>query len=310
MTARVLSQSILMSVGIMVSLFASCDGAGESPSTAQLFQEELESYRQEADADWLTLDSVFGRLDGQNEHVAVLLTVGPDHPADVRLRVFERRGDTLRPLLDTDIDPLPIPAGLNWVRMADGDGDGDDELFVRWDCSFRRDCHFLDVFDAQDHEIRRVPTNGASRIVGDDIADLNNDGAIEIIAFDYGFSYWTAFPDNRSPLSYPRPRVVLDWEGGRFRPAFGDFSSFYQGELAEAHSSLEREAKDADMLVAWAIQILYYEIQLRDCEEGWTEYLNLVEASQLGSEDLRGRITDINSKISELTTQRFGCAAR
>jgi hypothetical protein len=276
-------------------------------STESLFQSMLESFTRRG----LTLEQqVIGSLDGELEHVAALFSAGP---SETTLVVLERRGSALETLVERPVEGLPPSVGAStWLLMQDANGDGDDELFVRLQCSTaRRDCHSVLALDVREHGIQELPFQASEDTQGDDVRDLDGDGVVEVIGIDYDTPW---IPHSLASCSSGRLFVVLSWRGDSFADASQQYAQFYATQIEEARERLVEIRSGAagpqmdDCVIATAQTILYAHLQSGACREGWSEYLEQVDPSQLATDEWRRAIANINDELAAFVSSRFGCS--
>ena len=287
---------------------ASASPAPSTPaaSTESLFQSMLESFTSRG----LTLEQqVTGSLDGKLEHVAALFSA---EPPQTILVVLQRRDGALEKLVERPVEGLPPSVGANtWLLIQDADGDGDGELFLRLQCSTARpDCHSVLALDVREHSIQELPFQASEDTQGDDVKDLDGDGIVEVTGIDYDVPW---IPHSLAGCSSGRLFVVLSWRGDSFADASQQYTQFDATQIEEARERLVEIRSGADgvqmddCVIATAQTILYAHLQSGACREGWSEYLEQVDPSQLATDEWRGAIADINEELGAFAADRFGC---
>lgn len=278
-------------IAIVLSSSVVCQTGRAAPQVKAEFRSEVSKLA----AQGLKLRDAFEVvLEGNARLLAAIFErARPAKPEEANeFRLIESDGSTARTIFrrtDFYFSFTPAYASEEFSRLngTDINGDGAKEVVVQSSSGGNCwSCNPTEVYSIKDHKVELIAAAPVQRI-----ADLNNDGQIELIATD---ARWENY-DDFSHAASPAATIVYAWKNGRYVYASRDFAAYYRAEidrlkmsLEEAKSQINTEVWSDEFYVGVACSIAISYAHLGDIERGLKEMETLLQANARTQEQ-RGR---------------------
>jgi hypothetical protein len=179
-------------------------------------------------------------LDGGARHLAATFErAGAKDPAQrYEFRILESDGQAAKTIFRrTDFFFSFAATGeLQKLNGTDINGDGLKEIIVQSSSGGNCwSCNPTEIYQARNHRGELIAAGPVQQI-----ADLNGDGARELIVVD---TRWESY-DDLSHAASPTALMVYAWRGGRYVYASRDFAEFYRSEIARLRAAIDAAKAD------------------------------------------------------------------
>lgn len=151
-------------------------------------------------------------------------------------RLIESDGTSARTIFrrtDFSFSFTPAYSSDEFARMngTDINGDGLKDVIVQSSSGGNCwSCNPTEIYTVKDHKAELIAAGPVQRV-----ADLNRDGAVELIVTD---ARWENY-DDFSHAASPAATIVYAWKNGRYIYAPRDFAEYYKSEIDRFRATIE-----------------------------------------------------------------------
>lgn len=184
-------------------------------------------------------EAVEASLDGSSKHLAAIFErTSTKEPAQrFEFRIFESDGRTSKTIFRrSDFFFSFGERGAGKLNATDINGDGLKEIVVQSSSGGNCwSCNPTEIYRVSNHKAELIAAAPIRRI-----ADLNNDGILELLATD---ARWESYGD-LSHAASPSAVMVYAWRNGKYVYASRDFVLFYKEDIERSRASLDEAKAD------------------------------------------------------------------
>jgi hypothetical protein len=177
-------------------------------------------------------------------------------------------------------------AGAEKLNATDINKDGLKEILVQSSSGGNCwACNPIEIYQVRNQKAELIAAAPIMKI-----ADLNGDGALELVVTD---ARWEVY-DDFSHAASPGALMVYTWRDGRYVYASRDFANFYRSELDSIRQAIENEKgnitpESDDFYVGRALSLAITYAHMGDLEHGLTELEALLKVNVKSPEQARHR---------------------
>ena len=184
-------------------------------------------------------EAVEATLDGGAKHLAAIFErTGSKEPTQrFEFRIFESDGKTSKTIFRrSDFFFSFGEGGAARLNATDINGDGLKEIIVQSSSGGNCwSCNPTEIYRVSNHKAELIAAAPIRRI-----ADLNNDGIVELLATD---ARWESYGD-LSHAASPFAVMVYAWKNGKYVYASRDFAVFYKEEIERCRALVDENKAD------------------------------------------------------------------
>jgi hypothetical protein len=232
-----------LSLAIVVAGFAvalgrelvACESAGQSQAVPKVSTEFQAEVSQLASNGLRLKEALEANLEGSGRHLAAIFQrEKPKAPKEAfEFRIIENDAQGTRTIFKrTDFFFSFLLAGQpNRLNATDINGDGLKEIVVQSSSGGNCwSCNPTEIYQVRNHKGGLLAAAPIQRL-----ADLNNDGILELLITD---ARWESY-DDLSHAASPGAVMVYAWRNGRYVYSARDFGDFYKSEVDKLKGSID-----------------------------------------------------------------------
>ena len=223
----------LANPGAAAHYFQARTQSPSAPNVSTAFQAEV---AQLAGTGLQLKEAVEASFDGTARHLAAIFErMGTKERLE--FRIFESDGQATKTIFRrSDFFFSFGEGGAGKLNATDINGDGLKEIIVQSSSGGNCwSCNPTEIYRVSNHKAELIAAAPIRRI-----ADLNNDGIVELLATD---ARWESYADLSHAVS-PSALMIYAWKNGRYVYASRDFADFYKEEIERRRASIEEDKAD------------------------------------------------------------------
>jgi hypothetical protein len=206
-----------------------------APKVSTAFQPEV---AQLAGAGLQLKEAVEASLDGAARHLAAIFerTSTKEPTQRFEFRIFESDGQATKTIFRRADFFFSFEGGAAKLNATDINGDGLKEIIVQSSSGGNCwSCNPTEIYRVSNHKAELIAAAPIRRI-----ADLSNDGIVELLATD---ARWESYGD-LSHAASPFAVIIYAWKNGKYVYASPDYAVFYKEEIDRLRASVEESKAD------------------------------------------------------------------